>query len=75
MVDCSVTAGLPPARMAISLSLVGETLTVLSPSSASGVAGIGESITASFSAVAVAVGIFSPVAGMGMASASLVPAK
>ena len=75
MVDCSVTAGLPPARMAISLSLVGETSTVLSPSSASGVAGIGESITASFSAVAIAVGIFSPVAGMGMASASLVPAK
>ena len=60
---CSVTAGLPPARMAISLSLVGETSTVLSPSSASGVAGIGASSTASFSAVAIAVGIFSPVAG------------
>ena len=74
MVVCSTTAE-PPARMAISLSLVGETSTVLSPSSASGVAGIGASSTASFSAVAIAVGIFSPVAGTGIASASLVPAK
>lgn len=75
MVDCSVTAGLPLARMAISLSLVGETSTVQSPSSASGVAGIGESVTVSFAAIAIAVGILSPVAGTGMASASLVLAK
>lgn len=42
---------------------------------ASGVAGIGESVTVSFEAIAIAVGILSPVAGTGMASASLVPAK
>ena len=75
MVVCSVTVGLPPARIAISLSRVGKTSIVLSPSSASGVVGIRESITASFSAVAIAVGIFSPVAGTGMASALVLPAK
>ena len=75
MVVCSVIAELPLARIAISLSLVGETSTVLSPSSASGVAGIGESVTASLSAVAIAVGIFSLVAGICIASMSLVPAK
>ena len=75
MVVCSVTAGLPPACMVISLSRVGETSTVLSPSSASGVAGIGESVTASLSAVAIAVGIFSPVAGICIAFMSLVPVK
>ena len=74
MVVCSTTAE-PPARRAISLSLVGETSTVLSPSNASGVAGIGESVTSSFSTAAIAVGIFSPVAGICIASMSLVPEK
>ena len=75
MVVCSTTAELPPACMAISLSRVGETSTVLSPSSAIGVAGIGESVTVSLSAFAIAVGIFSPVAGICIASMSLVPEK
>ena len=36
---------------------------------------VGESVTASVSAVAIAVGMLSPAAGTGMASASLVPEK
>ncbi len=74
MVVCSTTAE-PPARRAISLSLVGETSTVLSPSSASGGRDRRVNHGIVFSGCHCSGDIFASGRNRGMASASLVPEK